>query len=80
METLGNMSQERILTAINYYNHILERNRANQRAYYEKNKEAVKLKSKIAYHSKYSKDPDYLAKRSQYSKKKYLLKKLKGEV
>ncbi len=80
METLGNMSQERILTAINYYNHILERNRATQKAYYEKNKEAVKLKNKLAYHTKYCKDPDYLAKRSQYSKKKYLLKKFQGEV
>ncbi len=71
MESIGNMNQDRINTAINYYNHILERNRANQRAYYEKNKEAVKLKNKIAYHTKYSKDPDYLAKRSQYSKAKY---------
>jgi hypothetical protein len=80
METLGNTNQDRIITAINYYNHILERNRANQRAYYEKNKEAVKLKNKLAYHTKYCIDPNYLVKRSQYSKTRYLTKKLQGRL
>ena len=79
MESLGNMNQERISTAINYYNHIFERNRATQKAYYEKNNEAVKLKNRIAYYTKYCKDPEYLTKRRQYSKARYLLKKQQGK-
>jgi hypothetical protein len=37
MESLGNMNQERISTAINYYNHILE----PPKKHITKNKEAV---------------------------------------
>ena len=54
-----------------YYNHILERNRANQKKYYAKNREAIKIKNRIAYQTRYSKDPEFLAKRSKYFKKKY---------
>jgi hypothetical protein len=72
---LENITEDEITKTVIFYNKFLERQKGIMKRYYDKNRERMNETSKNNYKMKYSKDPEYLARRSIYFKERYLKKK-----
>jgi hypothetical protein len=72
---LDNITNEDITKAIIFYNKTLTRQNAVVKRYYQRNREKMIKRSRENYKHIYSKDPEFLARRSIYFKERYQLKK-----
>ena len=76
MESSGkNEPVQFILKAVTQYKKLQEQNRLYHKKYYQTHKDYVNQKSREAYYNKYAIDPEFLARRSEYFKQRYLKRK-----
>jgi hypothetical protein len=72
---LENITEADIEKTVIFYNKFLERQKGIMKRYYDRNKVRMNETSRNNYKNIYSKDPAYLARRSEYFKDRYLKKK-----
>jgi len=73
------LNNNELMKVLENYKEKIEKNKRYQKNYYLKNKDKINRVNNEAYKNKYSKDPEFLSRRSEYFKKRYLIKKEKAK-
>jgi len=76
---MENLYDNELMKVLGDYKKKAERNKLYHKNYYLKHKDKINRINNQAYKQKYSKDPEFLARRSEYFRQRYLIKKKKAK-